>query len=870
MVERQISSLTRRRLFQVAGALALGDVHRPVSALAGTTASGLPSNASQRHARAQTGLLIDGVREICTRLAAGGWRDLLLDVTGNVMDITAVDLVSTLRQPLTTIDRIAPGFEDFSLEGVSGIEPGSPARSLLYHALASPSVFTDRAGDVLSLFPTPAELDTVENYVYGVVPPSLEAIHAQAPGAPLAVVVFALEYRSGPQTVHGKHADLNFSRTGHARLGNVGPRYDAQRRAFLPLIADDPHSFPVQPARYAAYLATQRPADPASVGPLRSTVEDADRLFWTPLHKLFDGRECIQDLDLTVDLMSGHVNEKLRRFHHALNAAGFHTGWDGAELDQFPFTIAGAVLATLSTDPAHGKGWVMPVAHPIPEPAMYRDEPLAFFYSEALAATAESLHFSSLQLFETPSSDSLGPEQTQAIPENLAGPNQTGSRYLTDIEPNGDRAVPEYANIRRQVNPDASEQNLNDLPDLLEVLREGGFWVRHFIDYSADGWVAPHCAALDEAVPTRVPAFSIISAPTFYPYTSHRELMDWTETRVPPELRDGIWAIPPRPLSDRRMAANINLPVGFDIADDTVTAVVSHPVDVAARQSEAPVALVRRPVLLPDGAAGVFDPGWDISQGRTADDRFFLQSYGLGTPFVEDIKLCAALSSFWPGVAPDAAREFQPGKMASAPRLQAWPTIAPQTDAELGIVRIAEGDFLPWDGVRGPYPTIVDGVPYVDYPDIAHTDHLKSFSAFTASLTGAVNHDEYVSRVLAMAQVYWALGIRYADYADTYPIGEALDRFQAAKAEWAVLSFRAVSRDDPEISAAEAQTGIRLSGTRIYRFHLFTWGNDVPHPSDVRRVLVPMIEQVLIYADLTSVLIPRDGGVCEHHRPPTT
>ena len=227
MVERQISSLTRRRLFQVAGALALGEVHGPVSAPAGMTGSANPFNASQRHGRAQTGLLIDGVRELCTRLAAGGWRDLLLDVTGNVMDITAVDLVSALRQPLTLIDRTVPGFEDFSLEGVSGIEPGSPARSLLYHALTSPSVFTDRAGDVLSLFPTPAELDTVENYVYGFAPPTLDAIHARAAGAPLAVVVFALEYRSGPQTVHGKHADLNFSRTGHARLGNVGPRYDA-------------------------------------------------------------------------------------------------------------------------------------------------------------------------------------------------------------------------------------------------------------------------------------------------------------------------------------------------------------------------------------------------------------------------------------------------------------------------------------------------------------------------------------------------------------------------------------------------------------------------------------------------------------------
>ena len=587
------------------------------------------------------------------------------------------------------------------------------------------------------------------------------------------------------------------------------------------------------------------------------------------MHKLFDGRECIQDLNLTVELMSGHVNEKLRRFHTALNAAGFHTGWNGAELDQFPFTITGDVLAALSTDPAHGKGWVMPEAHPITEPARYQDEPLAFFYSEALAATTESLNFSSLQLFETPSTESLGPWQTQASPENLGGPSQTGSRYLTDIDPDGDRAVPEYANIRRRVTPDGSEQNLNDLPDLLEVLRDGGFWVRHFIDHSADGWVAPHCAALDEAVPVRVPAFSIISVPTFYPYTSQRELMDWTETQVPPELRTGIWAIPPRPLSDRRLAANINLPVGFDIADDTVTAVVSHPVDVTARQSRAPVTLIRRPVLLPDGVAGVFDPGWDISQGRTTDDRFFLQSYGLGTPFLEDIKLCAALSSFWPGVVPDAAREFQPGKMAATPRLQAWPTIAPQTDAELGIVRSAEGDSRPWDGVRGPYPTTVGGIPYVDYPDIAHTDYLESFSTFTASLTGAVDHDEYVSRVLAMAQVYWALGIRYADYADTSPIGEALDRFQAAKAEWAVLSFRAVARDDPEMSAAEARTGIQLSGTRIYRFQLFTWGDDVPHPSDVRRVLVPMIEQVLIYADLTSELIARDGGVWECHRPLT-
>ena len=48
-----------------------------------------------------------------------------------------------LSQPLSQIDRTVPGFEDFALEGQRGIEPGRPARSLLFHALASPNVFGD-------------------------------------------------------------------------------------------------------------------------------------------------------------------------------------------------------------------------------------------------------------------------------------------------------------------------------------------------------------------------------------------------------------------------------------------------------------------------------------------------------------------------------------------------------------------------------------------------------------------------------------------------------------------------------------------------------------------------------------------------------
>ena len=58
-------------------------------------------------------------------------------------------------------------------------------------------------------------------------------------------------------------------------------------------------------------------------------------------------------------------------------------------------------------------------------------------------------------------------------------------------------------------------------------------------------------------------------------------------------------------------------------------------------------------VGLPDGAAGLFDPGWDGSMGvRRGPDGMlmrFLASHGLGSPFLEDAKICAALGSYWPG-----------------------------------------------------------------------------------------------------------------------------------------------------------------------------------------------------------------------------
>ena len=77
------------------------------------------------------------------------------------------------------------------------------------------------------------------------------------------------------------------------------------------------------------------------------------------------------------------------------------------------------------------------------------------------------------------------------------------------------------------------------------------------------------------------------------------------------------------------------LPIGFSIHDNTVTAIVSQPYDGPVEPPR-PARVSCGPSTLPDGTAGLFDPGWDVTQDRTADNRFYLEAYGLGTPFIED------------------------------------------------------------------------------------------------------------------------------------------------------------------------------------------------------------------------------------------
>jgi hypothetical protein len=250
--------------------------------------------------------LIEGVAAACRRLAPLGWRQLLSEATAGELDIGAEDLTRELRKPLK-IDRSYPGFGDFDVAATRAIEPARPDRSMLYHALASPTVVADRRGVELRGFPTPAEIEAVEDYVYGIDPPTLDALRRRADGRPLGMVVFAVQYRNAPMSVHGRHAELCFARSGICRLGTIEPLYDARARVFVAIDEARPFEFRVMPRRFAAYLAVQMSGASDSFGPQDRQAGDEKLQFWVPLHKLFSGRECIAGLDLEVELVPGII-----------------------------------------------------------------------------------------------------------------------------------------------------------------------------------------------------------------------------------------------------------------------------------------------------------------------------------------------------------------------------------------------------------------------------------------------------------------------------------------------------------------------------------------------------------------------------------
>lgn len=793
--------------------------------------------------------LIDLVRVACDRLAASGWRDLL-DQHG--LDIEAIDLTHELSKPLS-INRSLVGFEDFAEEGTRGIEPGKPALSLLFHAFASPHVVSyESQGHHFPLkdFPTQAEIEAVENYVYGVQPPSVDDLRALVAGAHLAIVVFAVEYRPGIATVHRKYADMCFARAGIARVGTTEPEYLPHTRGYLPFVENDPNQFRVLPCRYAPYIAALLPGAKGETGPLHflepterpvaasgrrtkdagslpppialqsRSVGDAMRSFWIPVHKLFDGDECIRDRNLSVRLSANHVNEKIRRSHLFFGANGHNGGWSEPDISKSPFIFSDGIAA-MSERAGDGSWLLTPVHHrPLVEAAEYNGKPLTFIVPESTDGSAWVTYQSSLNL---------------------------------KLKPSGARAAPEYLHARHKIDDAGREIDLNKFPDVVETVKKGGYRARHYLDFTGDGWIDVECSELSLEVPRRLPAYSIVATPDFFPRVNQSDLMEWTDQSVPPVLLNILWPEnpgKPEALSDQRYAANLELSgAGFDPADDTMTAIVGMFGSGKGRLTRLHRSDAIRATTLPDAAAGVFAPGWDVSYDRTSEadptdtgiglgpGATFLTTYGLGSPFVEDSKLCAALSSFWPAVAPDITRTFGPSAK--------YATATPLTDDVIGL-----DTKPPWDGIKGP--TVDETAKVVDYPSLAYGDYVQVAlnNGFNIETIGKTSVEEYVARTLTMARVYSAL--------------ESTSRLD--KANWSLLSFRRAEPLDADLQAALDATHRTVQWEFTYRFKMFQHNHrTVADKKKFDRVLVPYESMVLLFADPSIVLHQLPDGSWKVH-----
>lgn len=716
--------------------------------------------------------LIDEVATVCAQLSQYGWSDLLKRVCG--LNINAADLKMELARKLDDIDRTAAGFDDFAIEGSRAIEPGKPAQSLLYHALASPGVISP----LVKKYPDPGQLEIIENYVYAARFPSIADLRQQANGAPLAIVVYASEYRTASETVHRKHADVCFSRTGVARIGTEDAAYVNEARGYT-ANASERSGVRVVPCSYSAYIAVQMNGNPGRFGPLRPrgagsvdttgapVTADAERLFWVPLHKLFPGSECIRGLKQPIDLrfFAEHRNEKLRRIHLYLLRHGIDSGFSEPDLSRPPFVMTDRDLADRQAT-AGGSGLrVIPKPHPLVEEAKdSRGKRIGFPVPPAGAVAGAAFH--------------IPPEQ------NLG------------------RSAPELVYIRQQIESCGSLKDLNTSPNLTDIVFQGNYLAQHYVDYSGDGYVAVECKHLLDQIAQQLPAYSILAAPDFFPVVKQREVFDWWQQSVPPELRQSLFLkftnpIAPEPLSDARVTANItyrrastfvsSVPV-FQSRDDSYTAVVSL---LDSANGSGCVPLMNnddaRVSPLPDGAAGYMSPGWDISVDFNPDENspkgvLHLAAYGCGSPFIEDARLCAAQSACWPAVAPDTTRLYEP---------TIFPTVTPIPDSRLG-----------WDGVPGPRVNKHHSV--FNVASLAYTDYVLTaqHKKFDFARIFSTTTEEYQLWTTLMLRIYQAIG---QVESSTKPL-------------FALLEFDIADKSDPDLVEAQNRTHRTLS--EPYKFYL--------------------------------------------------
>jgi hypothetical protein len=196
----------------------------------------------------------------------------------------------------------------------------------------------------------------------------------------------------------------------------------------------------------------------------------------------------------------------------------------------------------------------------------------------------------------------------------------------------------------------------------------------------------------------------------------------------------------------------------FDPMDETAVAIIGRPYKKVpgARQPRRTLASAgalranlvaypkRRGTYMTDGASNEFGPGWEITYSDRGG-RPFYSTYGLGSPFLEDVKFCASANAYWPAASPDASRTFH---------REDTPTAIPLLDDELGFheddpENPKGGQSTPgWDGEFRPF--FINGRSAVNHSSLDRGDYISNYRSKTFGVNKLlleVGTDELIRRM---------------------------------------------------------------------------------------------------------------------------
>ncbi|MDW3195373.1 MAG: hypothetical protein R8G66_23555 [Cytophagales bacterium] len=693
-----------------------------------------------------------------------GWNGFLKNELKINIDLSSNISLDSLQKPLADIKqlRTIKGLEDFS--GQQLIQPGIPEESLLYHLMASPRV----KSLLIKSYPEIGELEALENYIYSFV--DLDRYPFQNKDN-VFLTVLSYEYRPGLKTPpyyqnyldRSKASRMVFSRCGVARIGTDPLNYDAENRLFTnePKAANK-NNVAVTAARYGLFLVELVDAKDSRIKIMNRQKEEAKgkspRRFVCPIAKITD-TDAYQ-----IEYGHHHINEKLYRlsqYRYQDRAIEFNKDLD---LEKEPFIRVDSSEPTLQKNDQPMVD-TMAVGSSILVTSI-PDELIRFAYQDGKLLSvpvpegwAKRMHsnrrHSAMKL-----PNEYGKEVTNVIISDVI---YRRSRRVTSLR--SPKIAPLFLNIKFEADESAQsgykhiDGETYPGTGFEDKIQKGGYQTIIFEDSICDGCVAAKLVSknnslsgiLEEKSNQVLPAFSLVTAPDFFPYIDSNDIRASYKPGRGVNTDQDFFEGGTMNLSGIRQRGNPALRNPFNPTEpafastleenkshDTLTVVVSSGKNMDDTTNQ-PIQNFERNFLtssfLPDTGTGVFFPGWDVTYsaepGKVKSQSPYIATYGLGSPFPEDMKLCAAANGMWPVTSPDAGRTFQ-GSLEAFPIVNLKPNTAiPLMDQEIGIHPNSpavkthrQSPNYGWDGEQGPFVEWRQNNLQVNYTDIGRADYL--------------------------------------------------------------------------------------------------------------------------------------------------